>query len=107
MPSTNCGDSENGNWTESDRRPTVSISRSDDHCVGPGWSEQRILIQQYFRYERLGHPTERSSHQYEFRSRFPLSIRLARSFTSRFASSRFERSILVQQPANEPHQAYE
>src|SRR2546426_9706458 len=36
MPSTNCGDSENGNWTESDRRPTVSISQSDDHCVGPG-----------------------------------------------------------------------
>src|SRR6266436_1602182 len=31
MPSTNCGDSENGNRTESDRRPTVSISRSDGH----------------------------------------------------------------------------
>src|SRR6267142_685162 len=47
MPSKNCGDSENRNWTESDRRPTDSISRSDDHCVGPGWSEQRILIQQF------------------------------------------------------------
>ena len=34
MPSTNCGDSENGNWTKSDKRPSASMGISETNGVG-------------------------------------------------------------------------